>query len=291
MQEKVLTENLFFEHGADVSLGRQVRYLPACWHKHTFFEILFVLRGTCKNYLTNHTMELTEGDVCILAPGTLHALSIFSDDCLVINLLLRSSTFEKVFLRILPEKDVLFKFFAATLYNQKKHSCLLFHTYRDSKVSNFLVYAYAEFYSDNIYKEQMVNSIVTSFFISLLNGHGRNVSVFDETGYISNENLIEILRYLQNGDHHLSLKQLAQQFGYSERHMSRLLKELTGMSFGENVQKLRMERAAVLLEQEKMIVASVAEKIGYSNESNFRQAFKKYYGMTPYEYKNKSNVI
>ena len=59
------------------------------------------------------------------------------------------------------------------------------------------------------------------------------------------------------------------------------------MSFGENVKKLRMQRAAELLRTGNAKVADIAEYLGYYDVSSFRHAFRAYYNMTPQDYRVK----
>ena len=89
-------------------------------HSHSFFEIIFVLNGFCSNDIGNYNLKLKKGNVCIIAPNTTHALSIFTDDCIVLNLLVRSSTFEKSFFELIKSNDILSAFFltAYILANQ-----------------------------------------------------------------------------------------------------------------------------------------------------------------------------
>lgn len=50
------------------------------------------------------------GEICIVAPETVHAMSVFSDDCVVYNLIIRSATFERTFLDALPKDSILYIF-------------------------------------------------------------------------------------------------------------------------------------------------------------------------------------
>ena len=83
----------------------------------------------------------------------------------------------------------------------------------------------------------------------------------------------------------ISLKELADFFNYSERQIQRIIRSCTGMSFSQNIQKLKMKQAARLLMNPKLSVSAIAEELGYMDSGNFRQIFKKYYGMTPAEYR------
>lgn len=57
---------------------------------HTyFFEVNYVMRGTCKMVFENETQELTTGQLCIIAPYSRHDVTI-SDDSIVISLMLHT---------------------------------------------------------------------------------------------------------------------------------------------------------------------------------------------------------
>ena len=137
------------------------------------------------------------GDICIIAPNTQHAVSVFSDDCIVFNIILRTSTFETAFFGTLSENDVLSDFFMRMLYHSPTHPYLLFRTHGDHELFNYVGYAYEEFIGNRQYKNRMLNSIIDAFFITLLRNHGANVIVPSLVEDDQNENLIFILKYIQ----------------------------------------------------------------------------------------------
>lgn len=59
----------------------------------------------------------------------------------------------------------------------------------------------------------------------------------------------------------------------------------TGVHFSDNLLKIRMERAAVLLDNYRYKIKEVSEMVGYMNAKNFTKAFKKYYGKLPRDYR------
>ena len=174
--ENRLEEELFFRSGFDTELYRHLRYLPANWHSHSFLEVVCVVEGQAVNYIQDQELHMCKGDICIIAPETVHAISAFSDDCIIINIVLRTSTFEKVFFGVLSDNDVLSDFFTHTLYHSKTHPYLFFRTDGDPEVFDFVFYAYREFLKNHQYKERFLNNIVGAFFIVLLrNTVGRGI--------------------------------------------------------------------------------------------------------------------
>ncbi len=164
---------------------------------------------------------------------------------------------------------------------------LFFRTGGDPEVFDFVFYAYREFLRNHQYKERFLNNIVGAFFIILLRNHGSNVIVPEADSQGHDENVIFLLKYMQENYTSITLKDLADFFNYSERQIQRIIKNCTGMSFSQNIQKLKMRRAARLLTNPDLSVSAIAEELGYMDSGNFRHIFKKYYGMTPAEYREK----
>jgi YesN/AraC family two-component response regulator len=61
------------------------------------------------------------------------------------------------------------------------------------------------------------------------------------------------------------------------------------MNFSKNIQKLKMNKAAKLLLNEDISIQNISDLMGYSDPNNFRQIFKKYYNMSPNDFRNIKN--
>lgn len=230
---------------------------------------------------------MVPGDICIIAPGTRHAVSAFSDDCILFNYLIRTSTFETAFFGVLSNNDILSNFFMQTLYHSNQHPYLLFRTGNDQELLNYVGHSYQEFHRNRQYKNRMLTSILEMFFITLLRNHGSNVIFPESNSNPKDENTILILKYIQEHYNTSTLAELSAFFNYSERQLQRIIKSSTGMSFSENVQRLKLRQATRLMQNSNLSIAAIAEESGYSDLGNFRHVFKKYYGMTPAEYRTK----
>ena len=97
------------------------------------------------------------------------------------------------------------------------------------------------------------------------------------------ELLIDYIQYHYKED--LSLDLLSEQFHLSNSYISRLISNYTGKSFGENLLKIRMKKAKQFLEKNQLKISEIAENLGYHDTSYFIQVFKKYFGITPSEYR------
>lgn len=81
-----------------------------------------------------------------------------------------------------------------------------------------------------------------------------------------------------------SVTELARSLGYSERHISRMLKKMWNRTPGNILKNNRLERAKRLLRQPGTRVSDIAIQVGYNSPSSFIRAFKRAYGSTPHQY-------
>lgn len=84
-----------------------------------------------------------------------------------------------------------------------------------------------------------------------------------------------------------SLSFLAEKMDLSTNYLSNVFKKKYGLTFQDYVLKRRMEKAVLLLASTNLKNYEIAEQIGYDSVYYFNIKFKKYYELTPKEYKKK----
>ncbi|MBO9600595.1 MAG: helix-turn-helix domain-containing protein, partial [Cohnella sp.] len=84
----------------------------------------------------------------------------------------------------------------------------------------------------------------------------------------------------------LSLQTVAERFDIDKYQLSRIFKQEFGVNYWSYVTKVRIEKAAELLVGTNWKNGRIAEHTGFVDESHFSRAFKKYYGVTPKEYRS-----
>jgi len=78
-----------------------------------------------------------------------------------------------------------------------------------------------------------------------------------------------------------SLSLLAEQVGASPRTMSRRFRQSIGLSMGEYLKELRLERARSLLQEEGSKVEDVAKACGFSGSRQLRNLYQERFGHSP----------
>ena len=188
------TEETFFANGRNVTLVKHPRYLPFFTHQHAFFEILYVLSGNCREVTSERQVELKEGDLCILAPDVPHGIEVF-DDSIVLNILIRYSTFMDIFYNIIRDKSQIAVFFLGNLFEKDKTRYLLYHTSEDEVIRNYILDMYMEQMHMDDYSDRIICSLLTIFFTQLTRRHGMTVEIPEKAGR-KTEYDDEILNYI-----------------------------------------------------------------------------------------------
>lgn len=96
---------------------------------------------------------------------------------------------------------------------------------------------------------------------------------------VINENLSDVDFTIEN---------LAEEIGISRVQLHRKLKDLMGVSTSEFIRNLRLKQATILLKENKVNISQIAYAVGFSNPILFSSAFKKTYGCTPKEYRERN---
>lgn len=91
----------------------------------------------------------------------------------------------------------------------------------------------------------------------------------------------------QNYAQPLNLDILAQQINISPKYLGQLFIDETGMKYSQYLHSLRIQKAQALLSQTGLSIASIANKVGFSDEKYFQRIFKEKVGMSPGSYARK----
>lgn len=88
-------------------------------------------------------------------------------------------------------------------------------------------------------------------------------------------------------DSALTIESFEPMFGLSGIHLARLFRRFTGQSFADCLRELRLEKAKALITVTNVPVQQVAEQVGIANVNYIYTLFKKEYGITPAEFRQR----
>lgn len=272
----------------DITVGRMLRYMPAQWHAADHFMVYYAQSGQTAVHLGEEIIVLKQGSVLILAPNVVHANLCFEDDSVVWYFLVRASTFDRVFWNPLSQSSLLSRFFRQALSGEVGTAYLYFDTFSDSEIIWLVRKITDEFNQSNTYRAQMLNTMMSAFFILLLRKYEGTARLPRRKNFYWKHEFSGIFSYIQTNYASTSLTEVADQFHYSQRQVGRIIQKYTGMPCAQLLLKLKMEKAGSLLQEGVLSMAQISAMVGYSDVSSFYRAFTKYFQKTPCEYARRS---
>lgn len=101
----------------------------------------------------------------------------------------------------------------------------------------------------------------------------------------------KVVEYINSHlDEKIDLKTLARISNFSEYHFHRIFKALKKEPLATYVTRLRVESSAILLRYSDLPIEQIAENVGYEMASSLSKSFKKFYGVSPTEYRNNKKL-
>lgn len=265
---------------------KYVRDIVERKHAHNFFEVNYVFSGSCRMVFENETRMLQEGQLCVIAPDSLHDVTL-NDDSVAISLMLRQSTFETTFFRLLAQEDLLADFFRRILYSAKSSAnYLLFTTDNSSQVKNSIKNIFMECYVSDVYSNTCVVSRIHLLFSLLLRKYGQTIQCYEPQRAMNTQvGFTQILQYIQEHYQTITLESLAERFHYNPSYVSRLVKANTGHTLTELLTVRKLSQASDLLLYSKMRIQEIASAVGYDSVDHFSRQFKKKFRVSPDRYR------
>jgi transcriptional regulator GlxA family with amidase domain len=92
----------------------------------------------------------------------------------------------------------------------------------------------------------------------------------------------EVVEILANeSSRPLRIDEVAGRVATSPRQLQRIFADVAGVGFRSYLRRLRMSKAADLLDTTSLPVKEIARRVGYGDASQFSKAFKRTYGISP----------
>lgn len=254
------------------------------WHWHEEFEICYVRKGGVKVLTPNCGRDFIQGEAFFINTNVLCTMEV---DTEYGDSLLESHLFHSVFLGghfksvfytkylepLMQNKDV--EVIKIKGENQRQKAV----TAKLRRLSALQKHPDAEFQTRNILSEIWLLLLAELQSIETARTPGRQVN---------QERVQTMMSFMkQKYMNKISLDEIAQVVSVSKRECLRCFQKCLGKTPYEYLMDVRMNMAQKLLKDGDSPVLEVALQTGFSNGAYFGKQFKKVYGMTPGEYRQK----
>ena len=243
-------------------------------HKHTYWEFLIVTKGTLLHHINGETHTITQNTLCVLRPEDGHSLHNLPRQKSHHITLRVSCAYITNFLNTIEPS------LAKALLSSEKSLCFPLKPTTVNRIINSTnkVFTTATKKDYESHCTVLFLDIFRAFYYQLIK---------QETTSAEYSRVVSSLIYLINNPENLKkdIKTLIQECGYSYSHMNRTFANETGISPSKYLKTQRLHYAKQLLTETDLDFDSLSRQVGYSSYPHFLVAFRKEFGVSPYEYR------
>lgn len=248
-------------------------------HAHDRAEIMYLLRGRCRIQLFegDRQQEFTMGvgEFVLIDAGMMHALQV-DESCYMVN----------VEFSFRPNPPLM------TMQSLMAASPALAQWLRElspwqrGKDDSGMLYAALSAVVDDYFHAADVDTALKEIHIAQMLVHLATALMDDKAagkGYVYVRRCVNLLSERMSED--VRIEELAKELGISAAYLQRLFRQVHGMTIIDYLNRMRIERAKLLLLNTDDPVVEIAMEAGFNSRQHFTRVFTSLEGISPQEYR------
>lgn len=263
-----------------VHIDRRLRdpnYFMSTHHYHPYYELCCIEQGACRFMIENTMLDVHEGDCLLIPPQLFHYTRYLFGPCKRCGIYFRLSYLDARIIALMPGD--------AGFFSQIQ--LLHIPEGRREAFGSLLSRMVSEEECDDTRTALALSLQLQELFLFC----SRACSFLPVTPAdirTTDRQILEAARFInENFRQQLSSAEIAAAAGFSQNYLSRKFREAAGIGVHEYLVIVRLRSAVLELESTERSVTEIATRCGFSDSNYFKDVFKKYYGLTPREYRRK----
>ena len=141
--------------------------------------------------------------------------------------------------------------------------------------------------NNNNYRREVTKGILFALFYDIYNIIDKRIPTENNCGMSRKEELFKMFmnEVADNYKKERSVSFYANKLCLTPKHLSGVVKEVSGKTAGEWIDRLVILEARAMLKTTEMSIQQIAEHLNFANQSFFGKYFKHYVGVSPKEYR------
>ena len=280
-----------FSEGADLffSLHPNKSVIERCvapLHTHDYIELVYVRRGELHQNIANKPMKMGAGELLLLNSGTAHEPWVEGRDDVVVNLGVRLPRLEQILGGVTGKSGNELSDFIDALFDRrtgKRRAALRIRQNRT--VDDLINEMFCEYFRGDAFAEKVLLTDLVRLMIELCRHDDKAEKALPEPDDM--EALSRLLqRYIDENYATATMETLSAHFGYSERHMRRLLRRVYDESLPELLNRIRIEKACEYIDRCDMPTEEIMLRVGFTDTGYFYRVFQRIAGMRLADYRH-----
>lgn len=281
-QDFVIEGDKFLESSEDdITVRRHTRFVDFPVHRHDYVEIFCCLSGSVVHEINGTAIEIKAGELLFMNQHIEHATKACGKNDLGLNIIIRPTFFRST-LSMINKDNILADFIYTALESDSCIGQYLYFTVADNPCIQSLIHNAVYLLANHPQNWHRLSEGTFSLLFLHILSNAESI-LLDHTDEQSNVLMVVVRRYLLEHYDTGTLHELADQIGYTQSALSRMIRKYTGSTFKELQTRQRMRIALHQLSSTRLPIAEIASSVGYENLNFFYKQFRKTYGMTPHE--------
>ncbi|MFA6948255.1 MAG: AraC family transcriptional regulator [Eubacteriales bacterium] len=271
----------YFGGDQKLTIRKHDRYCVVRYHQHEFVELIYVYNGGLRHFVEDETIEMKQGDLCVISPYTFHFDGVF-DDSIAFYIIVERTHFCSL---LQHYTSTILGRFAESISNgadYPKYAAI--KTGDDPKIRSIITNMMVEAINRQTYFEKVLDSEFSELAYRLMRDFNENSQISERRCYKYNT-VDMITRYIYENFSSVTTSELSQKFNYSGEYLNKMVKRNTGHTICRLIIILRLNYAEQLLKNSELTCSEIANIIGYQSHEYFYRLFKRETGMTPTEFR------
>lgn len=244
-------------------------------HMQICHEVSYIISGKGDFQIDGITVPVQQGSLFFNRTGTVHSIQVSNAEKL--RYVYVGFTFHEDPSDFIPENII--SFFKEAVY---RHI-----TVTQNQVS-MIFRMIDELYNKKEYYEKMLENYGEQMLISLYRLF-KNQAVqpyrFSQTEQATESSAYVVIRYIHDNIYTIgSIKEIADELGYSYTYLSHMFKNKMGMPLQRYISNKKIEMARELLARDRYTITQVSEILNYDTVQSFYKSFKRTVGLAPSHY-------
>lgn len=243
-------------------------------HTHSYYEMFYLISGSCDLFIKNNVYHLTPGNITFIPADTLHRTSYSN-----------AAFHECVSIEFTPNyiNELTAQFGSVWLQNHLFSKIFYLPEEYRSDINYMLNHILAEDQSCDAFSNCMLKMYFQALIVRILRYiNDSSILIVNNNTRATDETLQLAIDYInEHFKNNITLDDLAGLLHLNPSYFSKKFKAANGLGFKEYLNNVRINHSEKLLIETDMSITEIAFECGYFNSNYYGDAFKKINGVSP----------
>lgn len=251
-------------------------------HSHTYFELFYLMHGSCTISIDDKSFTLSEGNIIFIPADSIHKTSYIGELSPERTYIEFSQDYISTINESLGKNWASMNLWGHILYIEKEKREFIDNIFKEIQKE----YNIVDRYSDCCIRELFQMLII---YIIRLDRSADNTNPFLTNNNPNNKidfEMISAAKYIaENFKNNISLKDVASYLGLNPSYFSSKFKAYHNVGFSEYLRNTRITHAEWYLIETNLSLSDISAECGFCNSNYFGDIFKQVNGISPSEFR------